>query len=227
MKTLLLLVSFVFALSIHAQEVSTVEITPGRTPSSQNEIFDDETSSRSSSNSNSGSTFTSTFKDEYYRSQYNSNWEMREHRKLGAGIGLAGVFGTIGGVADINFDAQNAAQVGFGNGSGFNTFFMGWKTSFESQFLSPYVSLGYARWYNSDATDLRGNSYILDQVVTHSELSQGKIGVDFLTANVGAQYNQLDSEWIGNTFFLEFNFLYSTTRTRLIPAASVGTIYYF
>ena len=97
---------------------------------------------------------------------------------------------------------------------------MGWKNSFESQFLSPYVTLGYSRWYSSTGNDVRGNSYILDQVLSNDELSKGKIGVDFFVGNVGVQYNQLDSEWIGNSFFLEFNFLYSTSRGALLPPAN-------
>tara|TARA_B110001454_G_scaffold219198_1_gene251619 strand:+ start:199192 stop:199833 length:642 start_codon:yes stop_codon:yes gene_type:complete len=212
-KTLILIFSLIFTQLTLAQEISTVEITPNRSTKTQNE-----TSTSSSS----------TYKSKnYYQSAYNSNWEMRDHRKLGAGIGLAGIFGQIGGVADINFDAQNAAQVGFGNGYGFNTFFAGWKTSFESQFVSPYITVGYSRWYNSDNTDLRGNSYILDQVLSKNDLRNGKIGVDFLLANLGIQYNQLDTEWIGNSLFLEFNFLYSTSSGTLLPAASAGSIYYF
>ncbi|MBL7555047.1 MAG: hypothetical protein JNM24_04425 [Bdellovibrionaceae bacterium] len=213
MKSLLTSFVLIFVSVSFAQEISTVEISPNRSSKTQNET--------------SSSEFSSSNNKSYYQSVYNSNWEMRDHRKLGAGIGLAGVFGQIGGVADINFDAQNAAQVGFGNGYGFSTFFAGWKTSFESQFLSPYITVGYSRWYNSDNVDLRGNSYILDQVLSKNELRSGKIGVDFLLANVGVQYNQLDSEWIGNSFFLEFNFLYSTSRGTLLPAASIGSIYYF
>lgn len=209
MKMIVLLLTISLAFSALAQ-VTTVEIKPNHSTQTQSETS---TTSKSSK--------------KYYQSSYKSNWEMRDHRKLGAGVGLIGIFGQIGGVADINFDAQNAAQVAFGNGYGYNTFFMGWKNSFESKFLSPYTTLGYSRWYNSTSTDLRGNSYILDQVLSKNELSDGKIGVDFFVANVGVQYNQLDSEWIGNSFFAEFNFLFSTARGQLLPAASIGTIYYF
>lgn len=217
MRTLFLLFTLIYTRLTLAQEISTVEIASNRSTKTQNETSSPSATTRTPlANSKS-----------YYQSSYNSNWEMRDHRKLGAGVGLAGIYGQIGGVADINFDAQNAAQVGFGNGYGFNTFFAGWKTSFESKFLSPYITGGYSRWYNSDNVDLRGNSYILDQVLSKNELANGKIGVDFLIANLGAQYNQLDSEWIGNSFFLEFNFLYSTSRGALLPAASMGSIYYF
>ena len=132
MKSLLTSFVLIFVSVSFAQEISTVEISPNRSSKTQNET--------------SSSEFSSSNNKSYYQSVYNSNWEMRDHRKLGAGIGLAGVFGQIGGVADINFDAQNAAQVGFGNGYGFSTFFAGWKTSFESQFLSPYITVGYSRW---------------------------------------------------------------------------------
>lgn len=214
MKTLIFLTSLIFSYTSMAQEISTVEISPNRSTKVRDETSD------------SRSTRTRDIKN-YGPSAYNSNWEMREQRKLGAGIGLAGIFGRIGGVVDVNFDAQNAAQVGFGNGYGFNTFFMGWKSSFESQYLSPYITTGYSRWYNSDNADLRGNSYILDQVLSKNELANGKFGADFLLANLGVQYNQLDSEWMGNSFFMEFNFLYSTSSGSLLPAASIGSIYYF
>lgn len=207
MKTTLLLISMIFSFSTLADQVSTIEITPDRPITLQSE--------------------TSSTTKSYYQPSYKSNWEMRDHRKLGAGVGLIGLFGQFGGLADINFDAENSAQVGFGRGYGYNTFFMAWKNSFEGQFISPYITLGYSRWYNSVSADLRGNSYVLDQVLSKDELSQGKIGVDFLMANVGFQYNQLDSDWIGNSFFAEFNFLFSTARGRFIPAASVGSIYYF
>lgn len=210
MKTILSAVLVFFSISAMSEEISTVEIKPNRPTQIQIET---QTSTTNAKN--------------YYLSSYKSNWEMRNHRKLGAGVGLVGLFGQIGGVADINFDAQNAAQIGFGKGYGFNTFFMGWKNSFESQFLSPYVTVGYSRWYSSSGTDVRGNSYILDQVLSDDELSKGKIGVDFFVGNVGVQYNQLDSEWIGNSLFLEFNFLYSTSSGSLLPAASIGSIYYF
>lgn len=206
MKTVALLISMSFVFLTVAAGVPTVEIQPDQPRQTQMPL------STSSSD---------------YQPAYKSNWDMHAHRKLGAGVGLTGIFGQIGGVADINFDGQNSAQVGFGNGKGFNTFFAGWKTSFESKFLSPYITLGYSRWYNSVSKDLRGNSYILDQVVTKNDLANGRIGVDFLLSNFGVQYNQLDSEWIGNSFFFEFNFLFSTARGVLIPAASVGSIYYF
>ena len=209
MKSILAIFLTLFCFMASAQELSTVEVKSDRPIPRQIEFS------------------TSKIGTNYYQDSYNTNWEMREHRKLGAGVGALGVFGQIGGVADINFDAQNTAQVGFGNGYGYNTFFAGWKSSFESKFVSPYITAGYSRWYNSEAVDLRGNSYILDQVLSSSELQNGKIGVDFLLANVGVQYNQLDSDWIGNSIFFEFNFLFSTARGILIPAASMGSIYYF
>lgn len=202
-----------FALSAFADDVTTVEIKPNQPIKIQSESYSTSTTPTPSKN--------------YYQSRYDTNLEMRSHRKLGAGIGLMGVFGQLGGVADINFDAQNAAQIGFGNGYGFNTFFAGWKTSFAGNFVSPYITLGYSRWYNSVSKDLRGNSYVLDQVLSKSDLQNGRFSADFLISNVGIQYNQLDSEWMGNSLFAEFNFLFSTARGTLIPAASIGTIYYF
>ncbi|MBN8535547.1 MAG: hypothetical protein J0M15_00720 [Deltaproteobacteria bacterium] len=163
----------------------------------------------------------------FEKSEYFSNFELRNDRKLGAGIGLLGIFGYLGGVVDINFNEDNSSQLGFGKGYGFNSFFLGWKKSFRGKYFTPYFTLGYSRFYSSVVQDLQGNSYVLDQVLSKSELKQGQFGIDFLNTHFGMQYNQLDGDLMGNTFYLEFNFLFSLARSLVIPAASVGTIYYF
>lgn len=163
----------------------------------------------------------------YEKAEYFSNFELRNDRKLGAGIGLLGVFGYVGGVVDINFDEENSGQLGFGRGYGYNSFFAGWKKSFSGQYFTPYFTLGYSRFYNSVIQDISGNSYIVDQVLSKEEARQGQFGIDFVNSHFGMQYNQLSGEYIGNTFYLEFNFLFSLSRSTLIPAASLGSIYYF
>lgn len=206
MKTVVLTFFTMLMLSVSslAEEISTVEITP------TNKI----------GTSNKYSPVNERF--EYY-----SNFELRNDRKLGAGIGLLGVFGYFGGVVDVNFDEENSAQLGFGRGYGFNSFFAGWKKSFSGQYFTPYLTLGYSRFYNSLVQDVSGNSYIIDQVLSKQETQQGQFGIDFFNSHFGMQYNQLSGEYIGNTFYLEFNFLFSLKKSVMVPAASIGSIYYF
>lgn len=209
MKTTLsiALAALVLSVSLKAEELSIVEIKP---------------TSKLSNTSSSNKYSPINERDEYY-----SNFELRNDRKLGAGVGLLGVFGYLGGVADINFDEENTAQLGFGKGYGFNSFFAGWKKSFSGQYFTPYFTVGYSRFYNSLAQDISGNSYIIDQVLSKDETKQGQIGIDFFNSHFGMQYNQLSGEYIGSSFYLEFNFLFSLKRNIMVPTASLGSIYYF
>lgn len=212
MSQFLLLVLCLFSLKTFSETISTqqIQVTP--------KVLREPTSFQNSSNQVSIHNESN---------QYMTNFELHKERKLGAGLGVLGIFGYMGGVADINFDQENTAQVSFGKGHGYNTFFAGWKKSFEGQFFTPYFTLGYSRFYNSLAQDLRGNSYIIDQILSKEELRQGPFGIDFLNSHFGMQYNQLSGEYTGSSFYLEFNFLLSPKKGLIIPTASLGSIYYF
>lgn len=209
MKTVvsIFLTFLMISLNSEASELSVIEIKP--------------------TNRISNPTSSSKYSPINERDEYYSNFELRNDRKLGAGIGLLGVFGYFGGVVDVNFDEENTAQLGFGKGYGFNSFFAGWKKSFSGQYFTPYFTLGYSRFYNSLVQDISGNSYIIDQVLSKDETKQGQIGIDFFNSHFGMQYNQLSGEYIGSSFYLEFNFLFSFKRNVMVPTASVGSIYYF
>lgn len=208
MKLFFILIVFSF-FQVHAQNIEQVEIKSAQPL--ETKTLETQSSSKFSE----------------YIDSYSTNWDLRAHRKIGAGIGVLGIFAGFGGVADINFEASNAAQVGFGSAPGYNTFFAAWKHSFQANYVAPYTSLGYSRWYSSKSSDLNDKSYVLNQVLGQNELSQGQIGVDFLMMNVGLQYQELSGSWIASSLFFELNGLISTHNGKFIPSASLGTLYYF
>lgn len=158
--------------------------------------------------------------------EFQTNWKMRQERKVGIGFGIGGQFGDYGMQADLNFEDENGVVAGFGKASGYQSFNMMWKHVFEGQYITPYTVAGYTRWYNSSPGAYHGNA-ILDQVLPANEKQGSAFSADFITAGAGMQYYQLSGEFKGWSFYAEANLLVEARRSKLAPVASLGTLYYF
>ena len=158
---------------------------------------------------------------------YSSNLKLREERKLGLGTQLGGGLGMAGLDLEINIDGINSVIAGVGTGNGYGTFQVLWRRSFEGQYLSPYVTAGWSRWYNSSNATEYKNSLILDRALNTTEKETGRFGVDFLTASAGVQYHQLSGDLSGLSFFAEFALLAAFSNPSIIPTGTLGSIYYF
>lgn len=159
---------------------------------------------------------------------YDSNLKMRADRKVGAGIFLGGATGAAGINMELNFEDADGVLAGFGTGPGYNAVQIAWKHSFEGDYLAPYTSAGYSRWYNSsgDVSNL-SKSDILNRVLTTAEKKNGQFGADFLNASIGLQYNQLNGDFAGLSFYGELTAMWEVKRSMLLPNGSVGAIYFF
>lgn len=163
-----------------------------------------------------------------FNTSYTSNLKMRETRKVGVGMAVGGTLGLAGLNLEFNFEDADGAVAGFGTGPGYNSFGVAWKHNFEGDYLSPYTTLGYSRWYNSaGGKDAASDSDILNRVLTDSEKTTGRFGADFITGALGLQYNQLSGELAGFSFYGEVVALVEVKRSQLLPAGSVGALYYF
>jgi hypothetical protein len=157
---------------------------------------------------------------------YMSNVQMRGERKVGLGTQLGGSAGLIGINLDLNIEDQDGAVVGLGMGSGYSTFSLFWKHSFEGKYFTPYTTLGWSRWYNS-AGGSGPQSHVLDGTLNQSEKDSGRFGIDFLAAAGGLQFNELSGELAGAGFFGEVELFASPFRGGLIPSAAIGVNYFF
>ena len=63
---------------------------------------------------------------------YQSNYDLRQHRKMGVGGSIGGPLGVLGIFTELNLRKQDSVVAGLGAGSGYNSFLMRWKRSFES-----------------------------------------------------------------------------------------------
>lgn len=160
-------------------------------------------------------------------SAYSSNLKLREERKVGAGLSAGGSLGSIGLNLEFNFEDENGVLAGFGMGQGYSSFQLAWKHNFEGDYLSPYISAGYSRWYNSYGNGDYRNSDILNRVLTATERREGRFAADFINASIGAQYNQLSGDLSGISFYGELTAMLEVKRSVLLPNGAVGAIYYF
>ncbi|MBX2988198.1 MAG: hypothetical protein KF802_09895 [Bdellovibrionaceae bacterium] len=159
-------------------------------------------------------------------STYSNNLKMREDRRVGVGTQVGGSAGMMGLHVELNIEDQDGVLAGFGLGEGFSTFSLAWKHNFEGEFFTPYTTMGVSRWYNSAGTS-PARSYLLDSLLTAEEKSSGRFGVDFLVGSLGAQYNQLDGELAGASFFAQADLFLAPFRGQVMPSASVGVTYFF
>ena len=160
-------------------------------------------------------------------SNYETNYKLRQDRKVGAGIGIGGALGGLGGLIELNIEDENSTLVGFGTGPGYQTLDLAWKRSFEGEYFTPYTTAGYARWWDSGSKSEANRSSLLKNFLTKDQKQKNSFGLDLVTGSVGMQYNQLSGELAGSSFYLEFGALLSLENTKVMPTGSFGALYYF
>lgn len=159
---------------------------------------------------------------------YENNAHLRTFKRFGMGATVGGVAGVLGIQAEFNLDPLNSAIAGIGMGPGYNSFNFRFKRSLEANYLAPYGTVGYSKWYNTstNSTSYR-DSDVLNRVLTDSEKSEGKFGADFITAAIGLEYTQLEGQMSGTTFFGEIVLMDEIKRSVLVPTGTVGVSYLF
>lgn len=160
--------------------------------------------------------------------EYTSTLEMRSRRRFGIGTALGGNHGTVGLQLELNIEDADGVVAGFGAGSGFSSFQLLWKHAFEGDYIAPYTTLGYSRWYNSSGDPRAArDSSILDRVLSESDKRTGRFATNFVTGSLGVQYNQLSGEAAGVSVFAEVILMGEVEQSVLVPNGSVGALYYF
>ena len=158
---------------------------------------------------------------------YQNNLDMRTSKKIGVGASVGGPLGVAGGFIELNLDKENSVTTGIGGGPGYNSFIASWKRTFEGTYVNPYINFGYSHWSGSAAYGSGSQSAILNQILTASEINEGKFGVNFMTASGGLQYNHLEGLMTGLSFFFQFDAMNTLKNDRLVLNGALGSIYYF
>lgn len=159
---------------------------------------------------------------------YDSNLDMKRHKRFGLGVSLGGANGVVGFNTEFNLDPENALGLGLGTGPGYGSINMLWKYNFESRYLSPYTKVGYSKWFRSGGiTGGATDSEVLRRVYSDQDLRAGRFDADFLVTGIGAEYNQLEGEMAGVNFYGEMMLMSELKSARVVPTGAIGMIYFY
>ncbi len=157
--------------------------------------------------------------------------ELREKRRVAAGVLTAGQLGLLGAIVELNYSSQHAAVIGFGGGPRYNSLLLQYKYHFGGRNLTPYATFGYARWYNSTRQDKAFRSstpgFLASKYLTEEERASGIFGKDFLVPSLGVQYTQLFGKAVGTSVYAEIMMLLGTTQFDQAPTGALGFLFYF
>lgn len=160
---------------------------------------------------------------------YESNLDMKAHKKIGFGFVAGGLAGVLGLNFEFNMEPKNAVFFGLGTGKGYNTFNFGWKHNFEGYYMSPYTKVGFSRWSDASNNGDRpaSDSNVLKLVLTDDEIRDNRFSMNFITGAVGLEYNQLEGGLSGVNLFGEVLAMTEISRGKIIPTGSVGITYFY
>jgi len=159
---------------------------------------------------------------------YKSNYELKQNKRIGAGLAVGGVSGVLGVSAELNLAPAETLVIGMGTGPSYGTFNLQGKYNFEAEYLTPFVKLGYSKWFSSGTIpSTAATSETLRQVYSEKDLRAGKFDASFAVASIGAEYNQLEGELSGINFYGEFTLLTEVRTASVIPSGALGIIYFY
>lgn len=173
----------------------------------------------------------SSLQKTYAGQEFADIYELREKRRVGVGLQMAGAGGLYGIFAELNANPSNSALIGFGGGPGYSSFYGNWKYLLSESRLSPYTGLGFAHWYDATGAKSGGETsnpkFLSSQFLTAQEKESGRFQVNLITANLGVQYHVLSGPYVGFSFFAEIDLMMRLSKFSLAPTGSVGSTFYF
>lgn len=159
---------------------------------------------------------------------YDSNYELKNYKKLGLGVSTGGLTGGFGFNLEVNLKPTDALGFGIGMGKAYNTFHIAWKHNYESNYLSPYTKVGYANWFNANSPDGDASgSDILKRVLSEKQIHENKFSANFIAGGMGLEYNQIEGELSGVNFYGELMVLGELNSSVYLPTAGVGLTYFY
>ena len=164
-------------------------------------------------------------------SKFSSAIDLRSQRRAGVGMLAFGQVGLAGALIELNFAASDSFVGQFGGGYRYNSLSFQWKHVFGGISFGPYATIGYSRWYNSNASKgsmTNSNPGILvSRFLNEEEKASGQFAKDLFTPSVGFQYYQLSGEYLGSSLYAEVVFLTALSGPTLVPTGATGFIFYF
>jgi hypothetical protein len=161
----------------------------------------------------------------------NDGIEMRALRRVGIGLTGAGPLGVAGANLELNFTPRWGVGAGFGGGGLYQAYTFQVKKVLAGEWLLPYMSFGYARWYTArhpEGPIVDTNpEFLADRFLSDRQKSEGEFAVNLIYPSFGLQYMQLSGDYAGLSVFAEIVVLLEVEDFQAVPTGTVGMFYYF
>ncbi|RME14257.1 MAG: hypothetical protein D6797_09285 [Bdellovibrio sp.] len=154
----------------------------------------------------------------------------RQKRKVGVGMGLAGLHGLLGVQMELDFVPDVGVLLGYGVSEGFQTASVRLKKAFPgSGSALPYFATGLASWFRKEKKPLvEGRPhFFMEKFLSESQRLKGNFQETLLFGSAGLQYLQLRGPWVGTSFYAELQFLVDLGDFVAAPTGEIGFFYYF
>jgi hypothetical protein len=154
---------------------------------------------------------------------------LRAIRRVGVGASAQGPLGMFGINMEFNFKPTWSMLTGFGGGTGYQAFTLQAKRALYGEWMVPYISLGYARWYSVKEGPLPKTNppFLSERFITPEQRASGIFDEHLFYPAFGLQYFQLNGDWAGFSMFAEALLLVDLEDFIPAPTGTLGMIYYF
>ncbi|MEQ1875006.1 MAG: hypothetical protein ABL958_00075 [Bdellovibrionia bacterium] len=173
---------------------------------------------------------TQTTKQKTYRT-HSDGLSMRKVRRAGIGASANGPLGFMGANLELNFTDRWGFGGGFGGSSNYQAFTFQIKHVLAGEWLLPYLSLGYSKWYTAGSPKgpIRETTpaFLAQRFMSDREKDTGDFAVHFLYPSFGLQYVQLTGPWAGFSVFADMVLLVEIEDFESVATGTLGMMYYF
>ena len=150
--------------------------------------------------------------------------ELRLQKRFGVGLSAAGPLSLFGVEADANLTEEISFSLGIGTGLHYSTFMAKVRCFLLGEWVSPYLSLGVARWWTSGTQEKKVSPSVLANkfLPPGYDLRKG-FNIFMLVPAVGVQFMHP----MGLAFFAEVQYLFKLFDMSNGTYAGMGIHYYF
>jgi len=150
--------------------------------------------------------------------------DLKVRRRFGVGIGAGGALAVLGAEVDVNLAPEWSVGVGMGTGIDYSTMMARAKYYLLGDWVSPYVSVGVARWW----TDGTGARSVSPAVLANRFLPQGtdlRQGFNCYLAYPAGGVQFMHP--MGIAFYVEVQYLFRLFSMANGTYAGMGVNWYF
>ncbi len=166
-----------------------------------------------------------------YSKQATDGFDFRRQRKMGFGVSTAGALGLLGINLELAFSPEASLIGGFGTGDIYQSFSFQYKYVLGGHWLSPYVGMGYAKWYttkaNPVAIETTMPNFLATKFLNDEELRTGVFSENLIFPMAGFQYHQLRGPYSGIALYAHALMLFDLDDFVSAPTGELGAYYYF